>query len=244
MLAVRTLIIAGFLIGCGTTAAPEATADAGAVDSGAGVADTAPADLRGARYCETLLGKISGELLQIAVYNTIGLNDCPADLWAKQDVAALKAETMVDIVVLNGPRHWLVSSLAGSKLLDETPRTLGGIAMRKAGAIEFPVASLMEMQKPYVLRTIQRDSVATFRAGKTVFELVDPESHVYTMQSYSLQKEPQTEASLASLGGKLAMPTGWSFRTRTLTVDLVARAMDGKATVTTDELSNTYLRTQ
>ncbi len=233
-------------LGCGTSADAPATVTDSGVDARAdeGVAETLPADLRGVRYCETLLGKLSGDLLQIDVYNTLGLNDCPAELWAKQDVAALKAETMSDVVVLNGPRLWLVNSLAGSKLLDETVRTLGGIAMRKAGAIQFPVTALMEMQKPYALRTIQRDSVATFSAGKSVFELVDAEAHVYTMQSYSLQTEPQTEATLATLGSRLKVPAGWTFRTRTLTADLVVRAVDKTATVTTDELNNTYLRTQ
>lgn len=242
-------VASSLALGCGTSAeAPAAmVADSGAIDGAApdqGVADAAPADLRGARYCETLLGKLSGDLLRIDVYNTMGLNECPPELWAKQDSAALKTETMSDVVVLNGPRHWLVNSLAGSRLLDETVRTLGGIDMRKAGAIEFPVAMLMEMQKPYALRTIQRDTIATFFAGRAVFELVDAEGHVYTMQSYSVQTEPQTEASLATLGTRLKVPAGWTYRTRTLAADLVVRAVDKTATVTTDELNNTYLRTQ
>ena len=60
------LVASCLSLGCGASAeAPAATlADSGAIDGAApdqDVADAAPADLRGARYCETLLGKLSGD---------------------------------------------------------------------------------------------------------------------------------------------------------------------------------------
>lgn len=245
--AMRILLASALAVACSSDpVASSAVTDSGTSDGTTtdSTHDSGVIDLRGERYCEILLGTFSGELLKVAVYNTIGLSDCPTEAWSKQDVAALKAETKADIVVLNGPRFWTLNSFAGSKLLDETLRTLGGMPMRQAGAVELPVADLMELQKPYVLRTIQRDSVVTFYAGKTVFELTAADGRVYTMQSYSTQKSPQTEASLGDLASKLTLPAGWSFGVRTLTTDLVARAVERVVTVVQDELGNTYLRSK
>lgn len=208
--------------------------------SSSGSGGAAPAELRGERYCEILLGTFSGSQLAVEVYNTEGLNDCPEDLWSKIDPAALKKETMADVVVLNGPRYWMIDSLQGSSLIDATTRTLGGIAMRQAGAIALPTSDLMTLSKPYTQHTIHRDTAFHFAAGKPVFELVDPANHVYDMQSYSVQTMPQTEASLADLGAKLTLPQGWSFRTRVLDADLVLTATNGNATVVQDDFSNTY----
>ena len=51
-------------------------------------------NLRGKRYGEVMLGK--GGLIapsEFDVYNTIGLNDCPEELWSKLDSDKIKAET-------------------------------------------------------------------------------------------------------------------------------------------------------
>ena len=46
-----------------------------------GCDDASSADLavRGERYCEVLLATSDGSNLHVDVYNTVGLNDCPAD---------------------------------------------------------------------------------------------------------------------------------------------------------------------
>jgi hypothetical protein len=178
------------------------------------------------------------------VYSTEGLNDCPDAAWSKIDTASLKAETAVDIVVLNGPRYWMLDSLKGSSLQDPTTRTLGGIDMRQAGAIDLATADLATLKNPYTQHTITRDSAFHWYAGKTVYELVDASAHVYDMQSYSVQTSPQTEASLANLGSQLKLPQGWSFRTRVLDKDLDLTAKGGEATVVQDDLANTYSMAQ
>ncbi len=45
---------------------------------------------------------------------------------------------------------------------------------------------------------------------------------------------------LAGLGGRLALPEGWSFRTRVLDEELVVDTTATIATVLQDELENTY----
>src|SRR5690606_27783308 len=98
--------------------------------------DDPPADsLRGDRYCEILLGTadLAAGTIEIAVYNTEGLNDCPADAWAAIDAEALKAELDVDAVILNGPRFWTIDAFDKASLIDPEVRELGGIEMRKTG---------------------------------------------------------------------------------------------------------------
>jgi hypothetical protein len=236
-----------FVAGCSSTSVAPSSGDASAETDGAPQDAGAPeagAGIRGTRYCEILVGTLEGSNVHVAVYTTAGLSDCPQAEWAKLDEATLKAETKAALVKLNGPRYWMIDSLQSSMLLDPTPRSFGGIEMRQAGALDFPLAEAQQQQTPYTTHTITRDSRFTFGAGKPVFELVDDAGHVYTMQSYSAQKVAQTEATLGALGGSLSLPSGWSFRTRTLEADVVVQAADKQATVVQDENENTYLRSQ
>jgi len=91
---------------------------------------------------------------------------------------------------------------------------------------------------------VMRDTTVVFAAGNMVYELVDPSGHVYDMQSYSVQHTPQTEASLATLGSRLTLPTGWSYRARTLSADLSITAIGGVATVIQDDFQNSYQLSQ
>lgn len=232
-------------VGCSSSSedAPATTSDAGP-DSAASEDTGAPVDIRNTRYCEILLGSLSGETMHILVYNTQGLGECPQEEWAKLDAAAIKAENGSTVALLNGPRYWMINSLQGSKLADTTVKSFGAIPMRLAATIDIPVADLTAMQKPYAIQTINRDSQFLFSSGKSVFEIVAADGHVYTMQSYSLQKQAQTESTLPTLGSSLTLPSGWTFRTRTLTADLVLKAVDGKAHVLRDDYENTYLQSQ
>ena len=229
----RSTILLLLLAGCSSSNAdtPTPTGDAAT-------------DVRGGRYCEVLLGTLTGGNLHVQVYNTQGLSDCPQDAWSKLDPTALEADTGATVVVLNGPRYWMIDSFADSTLLDPTPRSFGGIPMRQAGAIDVAAADVPSLQKPYALHTITRDTQFVFFAGRAVFELLDGAGHVYTMQSYSVQKVAQSESTLSTLGGSLSLPAGWTYRTRTLTADLAVEAVDGKATVVQDDDEDTYLQSQ
>ena len=52
-------------------------------------------DVFGKRYGEVLLVEAAESGLQATVYNTFGLNDCPAQLWDALDATAIAAESMV-----------------------------------------------------------------------------------------------------------------------------------------------------
>jgi hypothetical protein len=226
-------------------AATAACSSSSASSSGdGGATGTALTEVRGQRYCEILLGTLQGQDLHVEVYNTEGLNDCPDAAWSQIDAAAVKADTMSDVVLLNGPRYWTLDSQEGSSLKSTDVRTIGGIDMRQAGAIDLPTADLAMLQAPYTQHTIQRNSSFHWYAGKKVYEIVDDAGHVYDMQSYSVQKTAQTEASLDDLASKLTLPQGWSYRARVLDQQLDLTATSGTWTVIQDDFLNTYSLSQ
>lgn len=226
-------------LGCGSSGD---TGSGGAPDGGGTQGQVE--DVRGDRYCEILIGKLSGTKVHIEVYNTYGLDECPDDQWKAIDADAVKAAEEADAVILNGPRYWMVDEFVSSALLDATPKTIGGIDMRLAGTLDLPLSEVKAGEVPYAPRDVTRNTTWVFEAKKSVFELVDPGGRVFDMQSYSVQKTQQTQHSLASLGNKLTLPEGWQFRTRELAEDLHVTAVNGVATVVQDDLGNTYQLSQ
>ncbi|MBC8162245.1 MAG: hypothetical protein H7Z42_13625 [Roseiflexaceae bacterium] len=61
-----------------------------------------PADLRDFRYCEIIPVFRERATLSVEVYNTISLNDCPADLWAKLGADAMAKQYGTQQI----SRHW------------------------------------------------------------------------------------------------------------------------------------------
>src|SRR5260370_32409427 len=61
---------------------------------------------RDMRFCEILVVKPSG----VEIYNTTGMDDCPAQLWNALDTEKLKTELGALKVEKNGPRFWMMDS--------------------------------------------------------------------------------------------------------------------------------------
>lgn len=194
-------------------------------------------NLRNQRYCEIILSQKS---LNFSVYNTIGLNDCPQQIWEKITPESIKKETGAFWVHLNGPRYWMIDGFKNTKAINPEQRVLGGLAMREAGIVHLGLFDILRGGKPYSAITVDRETVWVFDANKPVYELIDPKGQVFVMQSYSVQKAPQTEESLAQLGSKLKLPEGWKFRTGTLRKEMDLVAVNNKATVVQDDFLNTY----
>lgn len=206
--------------------------------AGPAAAAPAPIDFHDARYCEVL--ELRGEIpnAEVTVWNTIGLNDCPAAKWDAIDAAALAAERGDKLVVLNGPRHFLMDSATGRTGATET---FGGIRMRKVATIPITTAADLS-QTPYTERTIERHNTWTWQKGRRVFELLAPNGANYLMQSYSQISDPSlTLGQLRGLGSRLSLPQGWTYRSRVLKRDLTLRAK-AQATIIQDNLTNTYQR--
>lgn len=196
-------------------------------------------DQRGVRYGEVLAVFADGDEFRAEVYGTQLLNDCPAELWDALDPDAIAADMGALLVKLNGPRHWMLDGL-GTKVavLEPVLRDFGGLTTRRIAEVRLgadPAA------RPYVERQVNRGAIWFFDAGKPVHELVRPDGVAYVMQAYCIGVDPSlTQESLAGLGDRLALPEGWSFRTRILDEELIVDTTDTIATVIQDELENTY----
>jgi hypothetical protein len=205
--------------------------------------DTAPQRLidhmRGVRYGEVLAMFLRDTGLEAEVYGTQMLNDCPQELWETLDADAIAKDMGAVFVKLNGPRYWLLDGL-GSKVavVDPVFKDFNGIQMRRIATI--PIGADFAAG-PYTIRNVNRGAVFFFDAGKTVYELVDPDGRALVMQARCVGIDSNmTEESLATLGERFALPEGWSYRTRVLDAELVVDTSATLATVVQDEFENTY----
>jgi hypothetical protein len=195
--------------------------------------------MRGVRYGEVLAMYLRDTGLEAEVYGTQMLNDCPQELWETLDADAITKDMGAVFVKLNGPRYWLLDGL-GSKVavVDPVFKDFNGIQMRRIATI--PIGADFAAG-PYTIRNVNRGAVFFFDAGKTVYELVDPDGRALVMQARCIGIDPNmTEESLANLGERLALPEGWSYRTRVLDAELVVDTSATLATVVQDEFENTY----
>ncbi|MEY3616045.1 MAG: hypothetical protein RLZZ518_1047 [Actinomycetota bacterium] len=195
--------------------------------------------MRGVRYGEVLPIFLRDDGLHAEVYGTQMLNDCPQELWERLDAKALAQEFGAVFVKLNGPRKWVLDGL-GTKVAPVEPvlREIGGIMFRR-------IATLALGDKlgggPYTENKVNRGAVFYWDAGKSVYELVGPDGKVYVMQALCMGVDvTMTEESLLTLGKRLALPEGWSYRTRVLTEELVVDTTASIATVLQDEFENSY----
>ena len=196
-------------------------------------------DVRGIRYGEIIGAFDRGGRFEAEVYGTQFLNDCPQELWDGLDAAVLADELGAVFVKLNGPRYWVLDGM-GMKVNAREPvlREFNGLLMRRLAVIdlgEHPGTS------PYADVLVDRGAVFFFDAGKPVYELVNADGLAYVMQARCVGVDPtMTEASLATLGGRLSMPEGWTFRCRVLDEELVIDTTASVATVLQDEFENSY----
>lgn len=192
--------------------------------------------LHDARYCEVFEVRGAVPDAEAIVWNTIGRGDCPQEAWSAIDPAAIAAERGATLVVLNGPRHFLMDRATATT---GEEATIGGLPMTAVATL--PLRTQADLvSTPYADRVVERENTWRWRAGRTVFELVAPGGDVYVMQSYAQIVDPAlTLDALPSLGRRLDLPDGWRYRARTLKRPLTLAAR-GSATILQDELRNTY----
>ena len=195
--------------------------------------------VRGVRYGEVIAAFHRDGRFEAEVFGTQFLNDCPQELWDGLDADSLAADLGAVMVKLNGPRHWVIDGM-GIKVNAREPvlREFNGLLMRRLAVIDLgeqPVAS------PYTDVHVDRGAVFFFDAGKPVYELVSPDDVAYVMQALCIGGDPSmTEESLETLGERLSMPEGWTYRTRILDDELVVDTTATIATVLQDEFENSY----
>lgn len=202
-----------------------------------------PPDLRNVRYCEVITVDRERLTFHVAVYNTLGLNFCPAAQWTKLDARALAKQFHVSRVKLNGPRYWTIDGIEASGATKAGKiETFGGLRLVERATLTTRLWQGTVGDRFYKPNKVARTTVFHYRAGRPVYELKAPNGDVYMMQSYAQIADPTlTMDDLPKLGSRLKLPKGWSFRTRTLDADYALKA-DGVAYVINDNLYNSYQR--
>ena len=195
--------------------------------------------MRGVRYGEVLAMFLRDTGLEAEVYGTQMLNDCPQHLWQTLDADVITKEMGAMFVKLNGPRYWVLDGF-GTKVdvVEPVFREFNGLNMRRIA-----ILSLGTDFSPgaYVERKVNRGAVFFWDAGKKVFELVNPQGVVYVMQALCISVDSNmSEQSLDTLGERLSMPEGWSYRVRVLSEELIVDTTATVATVLQDEFENSY----
>ena len=194
-------------------------------------------DVFGKRYGEVLLVHVTETGPEATVFNSFPLNDCPQDLWSRLDPQAIATETGATAALLNGPRYWLMSAI--EKAAGGTPekKTFGGIEMLRQATVQLSSMN----PAPYAVNKVSRNTAFVFDAGRPVFELIDPPGQRWVMQTWSQTVDPALSLDdLPGLAGRLRLPPGWSYQSRTLTHPLRVDTTTNDAHVIQDDLANSY----
>jgi hypothetical protein len=197
---------------------------------------TEKTNLRNVRYCEIFVARRHGTSATASVYNTLGLNDCPAEKWNALNPDKLKKELNATAVIMNGPRYFIMDRNA--ILNPGGVANFDGLDLRLLAQLE-----IKERQKraPYTENTVDRQNQYVYERNKNVYQLVSRGGQVYIMQSYSQEIDKTlNEDGLQNLASRLKLPKGWQYRVRKVDDDLVVRNAAGKAQVIQDDFRNSY----
>jgi hypothetical protein len=216
---------------------------------GTGLASAQPSfeksvsNLRNQRYCEVLYGKRHFLNLEVKVFNTQGLNFCPEDKWRALSKDAIAKQFDASLVVLNGPRYWMMDEIqAAGATINNVKQSFGGVEMNLRATVEIGPLKQILGDKRFTPNQITRTTNFIYKAGSLIYELTSPAGEVYVMQSYSQIENPTLSMKdLPTLAEQLKLPAGWNYRSRVLDQDLSLVA-NGIAYVLQDNLSNSYQR--
>jgi hypothetical protein len=186
-------------------------------------------DTRGLRYAE--LAMIGPEF--ITIYNSTGLSEAPPVQWDPLDTEKIAHDYDLKAVFKNGP-HWWLSDTTTFRFGDEL--RVESMGFRWAATLPAYLAGSGGLEgTPYEAFEANKRGTFVYSKGKSAYELVSPEGDVYIMQSSSIAADD----SMATLGGRLKLPDGWTFRSPTLGEDLTLE-LDGKVKAVMDDLRNVY----
>jgi hypothetical protein len=212
-------------------------------------------NMHGKHHCEVLIMNRDADGPGGAgnYYNSLGVVDDVPDedfdaRFRALDPEMLRQEYGGDAVRFNGPRRFLADRFTAVAFDGGKVSMVGPIPMYLYGTFMAPNfdAFIAGKQTPYVETVSKRTTTWFFEVGSEVYELVTPEGIVFVMQSASLGVDPDnTVDKLPTLGERLALPQGWTYRARTLEEELVMAATyddDPPNTIVLDELENNYQR--
>ena len=191
---------------------------------------------RNVRYCEILVATRHGMTATAGGYNTLRLNDCPADKWTALDTNKLPKELKATAVVLNGPRDFVMDRNALRN--PGYVKSFDGLQARLLAQLEIKAK---QKRAAYTEHIVDRENQYVYERGKDTYELISADGRIYIMQSYSQESDRSlNEQGLQTLATRLKLLKGWQYRVRRLDADLVVRNSDGQAHVIQDDLQNSY----
>ncbi len=200
---------------------------------------------RNVRYCEVVATYRIRLTLRTEIWNTLGLNDCPADQWAALDAEALQNELGAVNVRLNGPRYWVLDEITalGGVSAAGNRATFGDIEMEQRAILETRLRGDLVGDQLYTPNTVQRDTRYVFYAGEFIYTLHAPNGDAYIMQSYAQIIDLELSIDdLETLDERMNLPEGWRYEAIRLEADLIALS-GGETTIIQDDFLNTYQRT-
>ena len=162
------------------------------------------------------------------------------EAYKKIDPKKLAEELEVDMCFVNHGRFWMMDELEVA--VGDTVN-FHGVDMIWAGDMT-GAEMVAQFENAYLPCLIRRNTIWTFKAGKPVYLLREPNGPVWVLQEYTKAVDPGlTPDNLNELGGKLKnLPKGWKFETKVLTEDLVLDTgrCGGWAAIIRDDLHCTY----
>jgi len=90
------------------------------------------------------------------------LIDCPQELWSKLDTDAIARENDAKMVLLNGPRYWLMSHIEKAPGAEQEKKSFGGIEMLRQATVQLSSMN----PTPYSVNRVDRKALFTFGAGR------------------------------------------------------------------------------
>lgn len=181
----------------------------------------------------------TGKAQRAHVYTAASIPVDP-EAYKKVDPKKLAAELEVDMCAVNSGRFWMMDEI---KLLVGEMQNFHGMELCWGGDMT-GAEMVSQMQNAYMPSLIRRSTVWTFKAGKSVCLLREPNGAVWVLQEYTKAVDPDlTPDNLDQLGGKLKnLPQGWTFETKILEKDLVldTSKAGGWAAIIRDDLHCTY----
>lgn len=116
-------------------------------------------------------------------------------------------------------------------------KTFGGLEMIRQATVK--LASMNPA--PYQLNRVDRKALFTFDAGREIYELIDPDGRRWVMQTWSQTVDPTLSLTdLPGLATRLSLPAGWRYEPRTPTSTLRVDTTNSDASVTQDDMANSY----
>lgn len=193
------------------------------------------------RYCEVLLAKLDPTTgISLEAYNTIGCSNCPEEEWTTLDPDTLKEELNSPYVRLNGPRHWVLDSISSSTTTASCDTSFGELEMSLVATIPITLDDI-STEIAYKVSSVARNTAWYFYKGRQVYVLEDSTGKCFVMQSYSQKIDSNLQLEeLETLGSRLDLPPGWSYRALILEEDFVLESQNGFAELVSDELENAY----